>query len=216
ASAIAGDSVLAPARRHAPARASAPAHGSAHGSTRMSAQMSAQLPAQRGGADPQADYAVFRQRYLALQQSMETAIGALRSRLRALPARRTPAFARLAVVDAVMGRALGERERTVLAAVPGLLGGHFERLREAALQRQAEAEAATETAAEADAARQKLAEADTAADAEGDASAARQSPAQMQAGADPTPAEALEAEATARAATTAQAKAAAAASASSA
>ncbi|NIF53900.1 DUF3348 domain-containing protein [Burkholderia sp. Ax-1724] len=206
ASAIAGDSVLAPARRHAPARASAPAHGSAHGSTRMSAQMSAQLPAQRGGADPQADYAVFRQRYLALQQSMETAIGALRSRLRALLAARTPAFARLAVVDAVMERALSERERTVLAAVPGLLGGHFARLREAALQRQAEAEAAeAETAAAADAARQKLAAADTAAEAEGDASAAPQSPAQTQAGVDPTPAKAL-ADA-ARDITTAEAKA---------
>jgi len=191
ASAIAGDSVLAPARRHAPARA--PAHGSA--------RMPAQIPAQRGGADPQVDYAVFRQRYLALQQSMETAIGALRGRLRALLAARAPAFARLAVVDAVMERALSERERTVLAAVPGLLGGHFERLREAALQRQAEADAA------ADAARQKPAEAegDAAAEAEGDASAARQSLAQTQAGADPTPAKALAA--AVRDTTTAEAKA---------
>ncbi|MFT4065730.1 DUF3348 domain-containing protein [Paraburkholderia sp.] len=118
-SAIAGDSVLAAARRRGPG----------------------QMSAQRVAVDTPADYAVFRQRYLALQQSMETAVATLRGRLRALLAARTPALARLAVVDAVMERALGERERTLLAAVPGLLGGHFERLREAAERRSAEAQA---------------------------------------------------------------------------
>ncbi|SMG51064.1 DUF3348 domain-containing protein [Paraburkholderia susongensis] len=129
ASAIAGDSVFAVARRRGSAQA-----------------------APRGSVETQADYAVFRQRYLALQQSMETAIGTLRGRLRALLAARTPAFARLAVVDAVMERALSERERTLLAAVPGLLGGHFERLRDAAAQQslaEAEVHAATEAEAEA-------------------------------------------------------------------
>ncbi|MGF6571453.1 hypothetical protein ABH945_003574 [Paraburkholderia sp. GAS333] len=81
--------------------------------------------------DAPADYAVFRQRYLAQQQSMETAVGNLRGRLRGMLATRTPAMARLAVVDAVMERALGERERNLLATVPGLLAGHFERLRDA-------------------------------------------------------------------------------------
>ncbi|WP_144140606.1 DUF3348 domain-containing protein [Paraburkholderia sp. BCC1884] len=88
-------------------------------------------PAQTAPADAPADYAVFRQRYLSMQQTMETGIGALRSRLRATLATQTPAMARLAVVDAVMERALGERERTLLATVPGLLAGHFERLRKA-------------------------------------------------------------------------------------
>ncbi|AXL48662.1 hypothetical protein DSC91_000147 [Paraburkholderia caffeinilytica] len=86
------------------------------------------------------DYAVFRQRYLSMQQSMETGIGNLRARLRAALAARAPAMARLAVVDAVMERALSERERSLLAAVPGLLAGHFERLRQAEQQAQAEAE----------------------------------------------------------------------------
>jgi len=121
-SAIAGDSVFAGARRRGPGL----------------------MPAQRIAVDTPADYAVFRQRYLALQQSMETAIGALRGRLRALLAARTPALARLAVVDAVMERALGERERTLLAALPGLLSGHFERLREAAGRRASEAQAVAE------------------------------------------------------------------------
>ncbi|NUY34808.1 DUF3348 domain-containing protein [Paraburkholderia sp. JPY303] len=130
-SAIGSDSVLAGSRR------------------RGSSSLSARMPAPRVAVDTQADYAVFRQRYLALQQSMETAIGTLRGRLRALLATQAPALARLAVVDAVMERALGERERTLLGAVPGLLGGHFERLKEGEARRVAEAEAAAEVEADA-------------------------------------------------------------------
>ncbi|KXU82703.1 hypothetical protein CI15_34950 [Paraburkholderia monticola] len=135
-SAIATDSVLAGERRRGSTPSSAP----------------------RVGIDTQADYAVFRQRYLALQQSMETAIGTLRGRLRARLATQGPALARLAVVDAVMERALGERERTLLGAVPGLLGGHFERLRAGEQRRLTEAEAQTEVAADADTTRQRPAE----------------------------------------------------------
>ncbi|MFM0474206.1 DUF3348 domain-containing protein [Paraburkholderia strydomiana] len=92
-----------------------------------------------GYVEPQAvpaDYALFRQRYQAMQQSMETGVGNLRGRLRALLAAKTPAMGRLALLDAVMERALGERERNLLASVPVLLAGHFERLREAAQQAQ--------------------------------------------------------------------------------
>jgi hypothetical protein len=92
--------------------------------------------------DAPADYAVFRQRYLAIQQSMETGIAALRGRLRSMLAARTPAMARLAMIDAVMERALSERERNLLASVPGLLAGHFERLRAAEEQALATAETA--------------------------------------------------------------------------
>ncbi|CAB3648529.1 hypothetical protein LMG24238_00963 [Paraburkholderia sediminicola] len=120
ADAIAGDSVFAVARRRGSAAQALP-----HGAP----------------ADAPVDYAVFRQRYLSLQQSMETGIGTLRARLRAMLAARTPAMARLAVVDAVMERALSERERNLLAAVPGLLKGHFERLRAAEQQTLADAEA---------------------------------------------------------------------------
>ncbi|CAE6732508.1 DUF3348 domain-containing protein [Paraburkholderia domus] len=120
ANAIVGDSVFAVARRRGPA--------------------SHVLP-QGAPVDAPVDYAVFRQRYLAMQQSMETGIGNLRGRLRGMLAARTPAMARLAVVDAVMERALSERERSLLAAVPGLLAGHFERLRQAEQQTLADAEA---------------------------------------------------------------------------
>lgn len=114
AKAITSDSLLASPKRRPPGMlpAAAPTHSS--------------VP-----VDTAADYALFRQRYVAQQQSMETAVGNLRGRLRAMLAARTPAMARLAVVDAVMERALSERERSLLTSVPVLLAGHFERLREA-------------------------------------------------------------------------------------
>lgn len=90
-------------------------------------------PAQDISTDTAVEYPVFRQRYLSLQQGMEIGIATLRARLRAMLAARTPAMARLAMMDAVMERALAERERSLLAAVPGLLAGHFGRLRQAAM-----------------------------------------------------------------------------------
>ncbi|WP_322034216.1 DUF3348 domain-containing protein [Paraburkholderia sp. J76] len=93
-------------------------------------------------ADVEPDFADFRQRYVALQQAMETDIATLRARLRAALAARAPALARLATVDAVMEQALGARERSLLAGVPALLGAHFERQRAAAA-----AECAAESAA---------------------------------------------------------------------
>ncbi|WP_296655035.1 DUF3348 domain-containing protein [Paraburkholderia sp.] len=79
----------------------------------------------------QVDYRDYRQRHLAIQQTLETEIGQLRGRLRAMLAAKTPALARLAAVDAIMERSLGARERSLLASVPALLGAHFERLRAA-------------------------------------------------------------------------------------
>jgi hypothetical protein len=91
----------------------------------------------RGAAlpdDGEADYALFRQHYLAMQQAMETQIAALRSRLRAALAARDPGLARLALLDAALERTLGERERNLLAGVPALLAAHFEHLRETGRQ----------------------------------------------------------------------------------
>jgi len=50
-------------------------------------------------------------------------------------------MSRLAEVDAVMERALSPRERSLLATVPGLLGGHFERLLKADRETRADAQA---------------------------------------------------------------------------
>ncbi|MGN6315615.1 DUF3348 domain-containing protein [Trinickia sp.] len=84
-------------------------------------------------ADAAPDYAAFRQCYLSLQEKMESAIGNLRTVLRGMLAAGEPAMSRLAAVDAVMERVLAVREHNALAAVPGLLAVHFERLRSQAL-----------------------------------------------------------------------------------
>lgn len=97
--------------------------------------------------DAAADYPVFRQRYLSMQQAMETGIGSLRGRLRGKLAAGTPGMTRLAEVDAVMERALGSRERSLLAAAPVLLGGHFERLRKADQETLAGAQASGDASA---------------------------------------------------------------------
>lgn len=86
-------------------------------------------------ADPAAtpvDYASFRQRYLSLQQTMESAIESLRQRLRGMLASHRPAMAGLVRVDAVMERVLAGREQLLLAGVPTLLEAHFERMRQEA------------------------------------------------------------------------------------
>ncbi|MDX3905151.1 MAG: DUF3348 domain-containing protein [Pigmentiphaga sp.] len=105
------------------------------------AQDSAFQPARSGGRGPHArhaasvalitDFAFYRERYLSKQQAMEVAIAASRANLRTALATKSSELARLAAVDAVMERVLGAQERNLLAAVPGLLEGHFERLRRA-------------------------------------------------------------------------------------
>jgi hypothetical protein len=148
AKAIANDGAFSAARRRQPMprpleNAQGPAQGSAQGMAQAMAPGARRGPAQAERAEQTVDYAVYRQRYLAMQRTMETAIGKLRGRLRAALAASHPGMSRLARVDAVMEQALGERERALLGTIPGLLEGHFHRLRlaeEAALA-QAEAEA---------------------------------------------------------------------------
>lgn len=92
------------------------------------------------------DFAPLRQRYLARQQAMEAGIGPLRSRLRTTLAGRSQAMAKLAAVDVVMEQVLAVQERSLLSGVPALLEKRFRRLRQAALE--AQAEQATEPAAD--------------------------------------------------------------------
>jgi hypothetical protein len=88
------------------------------------------MPARTSAPDPaEADFAVHRQRYVALQQQMEHEIAGLRARLRTALAARNAQAARLAMLDTVMEQVLGRREQAVLAAVPGLLEPYFTRLR---------------------------------------------------------------------------------------
>jgi len=78
------------------------------------------------------DFSVYRERHLSFQRAMLSATGRLRGRLRDRLAATSIDMARLAEVDAVMEQTLSPREQRLLAAVPTLLGDHFERLRQAA------------------------------------------------------------------------------------
>ncbi len=159
-----------------------------------------QMPAKAAAAlqADDADYANFRQRYLSLQHTMETSIGNLRSRLRGMVAAKTPEMTRLAVVDAIMDRALLPRERTLLGAIPKLLQGHFDRLRlaekaaldEIAAQAEALALAQAEAEAQALADAEAEANAEVEGNAEGDAKADAEGAPQADAQADASPADA--------------------------
>ncbi|CAO3937094.1 DUF3348 domain-containing protein [Achromobacter mucicolens] len=146
ADAIASDTAATAAKRVAPARAPAK-------------KLAAVL------AEDAFDYSSFRQRYLSLQHTMETSIGNLRSRLRGMVAARNGEWTRLAVVDAIMDRALLPKERALLGAIPKLLQAHFDRLRKA------------EEAALAQAAEQALAEPGAPADATAEVPGDTQAPA---------------------------------------
>lgn len=105
----------------------------------------ARAPIQSAAPTAPVNYADLRQRYVLMQQTMEMEIGDLRGRLRRVLAAKTPDLARLAVLDASMEQALGGRERTLLSAVPTLLGQVFERLRAA---EEPQADAPSESAAQ--------------------------------------------------------------------
>ncbi len=74
------------------------------------------------------DFTIHRQRYMTLQHTMAQNIALLRARLRTTLAAQSPKLAQLAVMDALMAQVLDAREQSLLAGVPALLSGHFERL----------------------------------------------------------------------------------------
>lgn len=76
------------------------------------------------------DFSPYRRDYVARQQAMETAIGALRNRVRSAVANASPNLARLAALDAIMERVLGARERTLLSTLPALLAKHHARMQQ--------------------------------------------------------------------------------------
>ncbi len=90
-------------------------------------------PAAGATAETAADFTPYRRYYAAHQREMESAIGLLRSRARQALAACSPALARLAGLDAVLEKALGERERSLLAGVPQLLERRGRALCQAAL-----------------------------------------------------------------------------------
>jgi len=88
--------------------------------------------------EAQSDYAIYRKRYQAIQQAMETTVAKLRVNLRAALTAQTPERARLALMDAILERSLSVQERRLFAMVPTLLEKHFARLRESELSAESE------------------------------------------------------------------------------
>lgn len=78
--------------------------------------------------EPTFDFPTYRRHYMAQQQNMDDRITALRARLRRALQLRSPALARLAGLDVVMERLLGEPERRLLATMPAQLEQRFVQL----------------------------------------------------------------------------------------
>lgn len=96
------------------------------------------IPAMLSSSGGVADFSPFHRYYQAHQRDMSAAIGPLRAKARAALAERSPAHGRLAALDAVLDQVLVNRERNLLATVPGLLARRFERLHKAHLESAAE------------------------------------------------------------------------------
>lgn len=76
-------------------------------------------------ANAAADFALYRQYYLAEQRKMTASIAPLRATVRAALSKHSPALARLAALDAVLDKALLSREAGLLATVPARLAKRF-------------------------------------------------------------------------------------------
>ena len=93
------------------------------------------------------DFPTYRRHYVAQQQQMEDRIAPLRARLRRVLALQSPELARLAALDAVAERLLGEPERRLLASLPTLLEKRFAKLRAEAESESVADDAAASSAA---------------------------------------------------------------------
>lgn len=81
--------------------------------------------------DRGADFLPYRRHHQAQQRLMAARIGPLRARVRAAAARVSAPLGQLAALDAALDEALGARERSLLATVPGLMARRFQHLRHA-------------------------------------------------------------------------------------
>lgn len=82
-------------------------------------------PAPNAPVESAADFSPYHRYYQAHQRDMNSAIGPLRTNVRAVLASGAPALQRLAALDAVLEQALATRERNLLATLPLLLAKRF-------------------------------------------------------------------------------------------
>lgn len=78
-----------------------------------------------------ADFLPYQRYYAAHQRDMEASVSQLRASARVAVAGHSPRLRQLATLDAVLDKALAERERSLLATVPTRLERRYERLRRA-------------------------------------------------------------------------------------
>jgi Protein of unknown function (DUF3348) len=124
--AIALSSALQPVAAAPGGQPAADAAGAAEAVAQLSEALARAIPATPPpDAGTGGDFAPWRRQYLAQQRRMAERIGALRSQLRTVLARQSPALAQLAALDAVMDQALAGRERQLLAELPGRLAQGF-------------------------------------------------------------------------------------------
>lgn len=90
------------------------------------------LPTPAPGApiETAASYLPYRRYYLAHQREMDASIGLVRTKVQKALATHSPALHQLAALDAVMDKAMGERQRDLLLTIPLLLEKRFDQLRQ--------------------------------------------------------------------------------------
>jgi len=98
--------------------------------------------------DHMADFLPYQRYYAAHQRDMEASVSQLRASARLALAAQSPRLRQLATLDAVLDKALAERERSLLATVPARLERRYERLRRAHQAARAAVGPASATAAE--------------------------------------------------------------------
>lgn len=102
-----------------------------HEGARQSGRIRLKLPTPDSAEplDELGEFALYQRYYVAHQRDMDARITALRAGVRAAIARQAPPLRPLALLDAALDKALVERERNLLAAVPLLLEKRFVQLR---------------------------------------------------------------------------------------
>lgn len=83
-----------------------------------------------GNEAEEADFATYHRHYAARQREMTNAVAGLLAAVRGALAEQSPALRRLVTLDTVLDQALAVRRSNLLAAVPRLLAGRFEALRQ--------------------------------------------------------------------------------------
>lgn len=94
----------------------------------------------------QADFLPYRRYYFAQQREMAAQIGRLRGQARQALSGISPRLRQLADLDAALDQAFGDRERDLLATVPGLLEKRFQELRQEHLRARGDSSAADDPA----------------------------------------------------------------------